>query len=128
MATSASNRLVDPNCAVQQSPTSWNQLCSENHLAIISNAVADWRAVSPFLGLTEAEESDILESTHSVPARKIAMMRRWKQKEGAKATYKRLCRVFESCKRVDLVDKVKQVLSESNSSSDEEFIEGLCCT
>ena len=33
----------------------WNQPCSDNHLAVISD-IADWRAVSPFLGLTEAEE------------------------------------------------------------------------
>ena len=28
----------------------WNQPCSEDHLAVISVAIADWRAVSPFLG------------------------------------------------------------------------------
>ena len=36
------------------------------------------------------------------------------------ANYKRLCRVFDCCKRADLVDKIKQLLAESNSSSDEE--------
>ena len=47
------------------------------------------------------------------------MLRKWKEKQGAKATYKRLCRVFEDCDRADLVDKVKQLLAESNSSDDE---------
>ena len=106
--------------AQQEQATGWNQPCSENHLAVISDAVADWRALSPFLGLTEAEEIAILESTHSVPARKIAMLRKWKQKHGAEATYKRLCQVLDGCRRADLVDKVKQLLAESNSSSDEE--------
>ena len=49
------------------------------------------------------------------------MLRKWKQNRGAKATYKRLCLAFGDCKRADLVDKVKQVLTaESSSSSDEE--------
>ena len=105
----------------QQHQAGWNQPCSEDHLAVISDAIADWRAVSPFLGLTEAEEIAILGShPHSVAAQKIAMLRKWKQNHGAKANYKRLCRVFDCCKRVDLVDKIKQLLAESNSSSDEE--------
>ena len=94
--------------------------CPEGHLAQISKSISDWRAVSPFLRLTEAEESEILESTHSVPARKMAMLRKWKQKHGTKATYENLCRAFDYCDRADLVDKVKQLLAESNSSSDEE--------
>ena len=112
---------TDVTVRQQQQAAGWNQTCSENHLAVISDAIADWRAVSPFLGLTEAEEIAILGSNpHSVAAQKISMLRKWKQKHGSKATYKRLCRVFDGCKRADLVDKVKQLLAESNSSSDEE--------
>ena len=104
-----------------QQPAGWNQPCSEAHLAVIADSISDWRAVSPFLGLTEADESAILGSSpHSVPAQKTAMLRKWKQKRGAKATYKRLCRAFTKCKRTDLVDMVKQFLTESSSSSDEE--------
>ena len=104
-----------------QQPAGWNQPCSEAHLAVIADSISDWRAVSPFLGLTEAEESAILGSNpHSVPAQRIAMLRKWKQKRGAKATYKRLCRPFITSKRTDLVDMVKQLLTESSSSSDEE--------
>ena len=95
----------------------WNKRCSEKHLATIAGFIADWRAVSPRLGLTEAEEMAILESTHSVPARKMAMMRKWKQKHGAEATYKRLCQVFEDCQKADLVDKIKDLLAKRNGSS-----------
>ena len=110
-----------PQSNETQQPAGWNQLCSEAHLAVIAESISDWRAVSPFLGLTEAEESAILGSNpHSVPAQRIAMLRKWKQKRGAKATYKRLCRAFKSGKRIDLVDMVKQLLTESSSSSDEE--------
>ena len=116
-------RLTRTDATARQQQAGWNQPCSDNHLAVISDAIADWRAVSPFLGLTEAEEIAILESTHSVPARKMAMLRKWKQKHEAAnlgATYKKLCRAFDSCKRANLVDKVKQLLAESNNSLDEE--------
>ena len=103
-------------------PAGWNQPCSEEHLANIAMLITDWRAVSPFLGLTEAEEIAILGSNpHSVPAQKIAMLRKWKQKRGAKATYKRLCLVFTNYGSRDLEEKVTELLiAESSSSSDEE--------
>ena len=99
----------------------WNEPCAEEHLAQITMSIADWRALSPFLGLSEAEEMDILGSNpHSVPAQKIAMFRKWKQKKGRAATYNQLCRVFRTCELVDLEDKMKQILAETNSSVDEE--------
>ena len=78
-----------------EQPVDWNQPCSEVHLAEISLSIVDWRAVSPFLGLSEAEEVAILESTHSVPARKMAMLRKWKQKKGLGATYNEMYKVFQ---------------------------------
>ena len=120
MATSV--KCTDLDALAQQQPARWNKPCSEGHLAVIADCIADWRAVSPFLGLTEAEESEILESIHSVPTRKMAMLRKWKQKRGVKGTYKGLCRVFEDCGRADLVDKIKELVAESNSSSNEEGI------
>ena len=50
----------------------------------------------------------------------MAMFRKWKQKRGVKATYKRLCQALTNGKRKDLVEMVKQLLTEGNSSSDEE--------
>ena len=107
-----------------QHPACWKQPCSDEHLAKIATWITDWRAVSPFLGLTEAEEITILESTHSVPARKMAMLRKWKQKRGAKATYKRLCQAFSDCSFCDLEEKVIELLTKcsSSSSSDAEGI------
>ena len=99
------------------------QRCTEEHLAEIAQHITDWRAVSPFLGLTEAEETVILESTHSVPARKIAMLRKWKEKRESKATYKRLCQALRKCGLQNLEDIVIELLVESNSSSEEE---GVC--
>ena len=112
----------DSTLLLQPRPAGWNQPCSEEHLAKIALLITDWRAVSPLLGLTEAEEIAILGANpHSVSAQKIAMLRKWKQKRRAKATYKRLCQVFSECGLCDLNDKVTEILTtESSSSSDEE--------
>ena len=119
----AANTFKDAT-STEKLPGSWNQPCSDRHLAVISKNVDHWRVIAPFLGLTGADESAILESDHhSVPLQRIAMLRKWKQKEGAKATYRRLCRAFDDCERADLVDKVKQLLiAENSNSSDEEGI------
>ena len=66
----------------------WNQPCLEEHLAEIATSIIKWREISPFLGLTEAEEHEILGSApHSVLEQKIAMLRLWKKKKGIAATY-----------------------------------------
>ena len=93
------------------------EVCSEQHLAEIALRIIEWKEVSPFLGLTEAEEHEIFGSApHSVRSQKIAMLRKWKQKKGSKATYKRLCRAFRKCGLRDLVKKVKELLAEKSSS------------
>ena len=105
---------------ISQQPiaTGWSSPCSDKDLAKIAKYISDWRAISPFLGLTEAEESDIIESMQSVPTRKIAMLRKWKQKHGASSTYEELSRVFETdCGRADLVDEIKQLQTENDRSS-----------
>ena len=112
-----------------QETADWNQVCSEEHLARIAASIVDWRAVSPFLGLTEAEEVTILgTSPHSVLAQKISMLRRWKQKRGAKGTYKRLSKEFRKCCLLDLEEKVKELLTECSASDegDHNTIESHC--
>ena len=79
--------------------------------------MVDWREIAPFLVLTEADEIAIRDSTpHSVPTQKMAMLRKWKQKLGTKATYERLCQVFEDCEKGNLVELVKQLAASSSSS------------
>ena len=90
-----------------------NEVCSEQHLAEIALWIVEWKEVSPFLGLTEAEEIEIV---GSVRTQKIAMLRKWKQKQGSKATYKRLCRAFRKGGLCDLVKKVKELLAEKSDS------------
>ena len=110
----------------EQQPEGWNQPCLEEHLAEIAASITEWREISPFLGLTEAEEHEILGSApHSVRSQKIAMLRLWKKKKGKAATYNQLCRAFRKSEQLDLEDKMKEMLAESNSLVDEEGI-SLC--
>ena len=104
----------------QQLPTGWNQPCLEEHLAEIATSIIKWREISPFLGLTEAEEHEILGAIPplSVLEQKIAMLRLWKKKKGKAATYNRLCRAFRKSNQVDLEDEMKEILAESEDSLD----------
>ena len=94
-----------------------NQECSSQHFAVIARSIVYWREIAPFLGLTEAEEIIIHDSTpNSIPTQKMAMLRKWKEKLGTKATYKCLCQTFENCEKGNLVELVKQLAASSSSS------------
>ncbi len=48
------------------------------------------------------------------------MLRKWREKSGRKATYRRLAKVFYKQQRADLVDEIRKLfLDDSSSSSDE---------
>ena len=106
----------------EQQPAGWNQPCLEEHLAYIATSIIKWREISPFLGLTESEEHEILGAIPplSVLEQKIAMLRLWKKKKGRAATYNQLCRAFRKSKQLDLEDEMKEILAESNSLVDRE--------
>ena len=98
----------------------WNQpISDEAHLARIAARIDDWQEISSFLKLTTADESAILgKATHSVPTQRMAMLRKWQQKQGEKATYKQLREVFEQCERADLVKVVKQLVDGLSEESE----------
>ena len=105
----------------KQQQLDWDRQCSQQHLAQISTHINDWQAIAPFLGLSGADEMEILGSApHSVPAQRMAMLRKWNQKLGTKATYKQLYQVFEQCGRADLMDIVKGLLGGNSSKEGEE--------
>ena len=112
---------------IKQQRCDLNQPCSEVHLAKIAKAIDDWSGISPFLGLSAADEKEIQGSAPaSVLTQKIQMMRRWKEKNGAKATYKHLCQVFsEDCDRADLVEIVKQLVATVSSSYNDDQVSAV---
>ena len=109
--------MQDTTTTRQQQHCDLSQQCSDIHFAEISISIVDWCEIAPFLGLTEAEEIVIRDSTpNSIPTQKMAMLRKWKEKLGTKATYKCLCQAFEDCEKGHLVELVKQLAASSSSS------------
>ena len=61
--------------------------CADAHLVKLSQSIAEWRDLSPYLSLSPAEERGIL--TAFPPARQcIDMLRTWRDKFGVNAYYK----------------------------------------
>ena len=84
-----------------------DQPCLDSDLVEISQLIHDWREIAPFLGLTQADEQNIIGyAPHSVPVQKITMLRTWGQRHGPAATYSRLANAFRQCGRQDLVERV----------------------
>ena len=99
-----------------------NQPCRDEHLCEIALSITEWQSISPFLGLTEADEVIIQHDYPDSIARKIGMLRKWKKRFGRKATYRKLGQVFWKLKRADLVEELCELLQteSSESSSDED--------
>ena len=95
-----------------------NQPCRDVHLSEIALSVTKWKSIAPYLGLTEAEEENIEKNCGENETQKIGMLRKWKKKFGKRATYRKLGEVFYKLGRVDLVEKVRELL-QTDSSSDE---------
>ena len=66
-----------------------DQPCTDDHLLEISVKLSEWPAVSPFLGLGETEEEEILGRWHrNVSRQRVEVLRKWRKKYGATATYR----------------------------------------
>ena len=119
--------IVTEPAMIKQQQCNLDQPCSDPHLNKIAKAIDDWSGISSFLGLSAADKKEIQESNpHSVLAQKVQMMRRWKEKNGAKATYKHLCQIFsEDCERADLVDIVKQLVATASSSYNDDQVSAV---
>ena len=79
-------------------------------LARLSQNIVSWEELAPFWGLTEAEEEEIKKDNHSYAAQKLAALRRWKSKCSKTATYRQLMRVFARMSKMELVEKVREIL------------------
>ena len=64
--------------------------CADAHLVKLSQSIAEWRDLSPYLHLSPAEERGILTAfPPATPARqRIDMLRIWRDKFGANANYR----------------------------------------
>ena len=100
-------------------PEALQQLCKDRHLQKLALSLPDWRGVAPFLGLSEAEENMIEEEHSPALGRRIAVLRKWRQKHGKKATYERLAKVFWDMGNAALADDVAKLLLQNEPNSSE---------
>ena len=99
-----------------------DQPCRGKHLNKISGSIARWEELAPYLDLDEVEIEDIKEGHSSPKRRRQAMLGKWKEKNGTKATYRKLAKIFSSQGRRNLVEELCKILTEESSSSDEDQI------
>ncbi|MCG8624856.1 MAG: death domain-containing protein [Proteobacteria bacterium] len=69
-----------------------DQPCQKKHLNKISGSIARWEELAPYLDLDEVEIEDIKEEHNSQKRRRQAMLGKWKEKNGTKATYRKLAK------------------------------------
>ena len=94
-----------------------DHLMDTHHQNKIAMSITDWRSIAPFLGLEETDEEDIETKYPTPKTRNIAMLRKWKHLQGSCATYRKLLEAFWDVERVDLIDKLLQMVAVENPSS-----------
>ena len=88
-------------------------------IAQVAKVMTDWEEMAPFLGLTPAEENEIVERYRDrLRLQKREALRRWKQKNGNKATYRKLIITFCAQGQVTVAEAIKDILLKSDDSSD----------
>lgn len=82
----------------------------DNDLARLALHIVSWEELAPFWGLTEAEEEEIKRDNPKYAAQKLAALRWWKAKSQDAATYHQLVRVFRRLGKMELVEKVREIV------------------
>ena len=82
----------------------------DDDLARLALHIVSWEELAPFWGLTEVEEEVIKKDNSKYAAQRLAALRRWKAKSPETATYRQLVRVFGRMGRMELIEKVKEIV------------------
>ena len=92
---------------------------SDIHIAQLAKIMTvDWQELAPFLEITPAEEDEIVEQYRGrLQLQKREALRKWKDKGGSKATYRKLIVIFCTQGRVELAEKLKGLLQTSENQS-----------
>ena len=92
--------------------------CSSGHIAKISEHLENWEELAPYFGLTGAEEQEIqANNIHQYEVQKRKMVWKWVRKQGSKATYGKLKKVFEEAGESLLVSKLDELLHDAYSQA-----------
>ncbi len=69
-----------------------DQKCSRDDLNEISKSLTRWPEVSPFLGLTEADEEDVSaksdRAVSGLTRERVNVLRKWQENQKERATYR----------------------------------------
>ena len=95
-----------------------DKCCSSGHIAKISEHIENWEELAPYFGLTEAEEQEIqANNIHQYKVQRRKMVWKWVRKQGSKATYGKLKKVFEEVDESSLVSRVDELLQDAYSQA-----------
>ena len=87
-------------------------------LELISQHIIDWEVLAPYFSLTEADQMAI-KCDHSAryKVQKRAMLWRWIENNGNKATFRQMKKIFLLANNVNLADKLEEILQDVHSQS-----------
>ena len=83
---------------------------SDQDVATITKYLTKWEDLSPFLGLTEQDETNICKTYRDYSDQKRQALRKWRGIKGDAATYGALITAAKEIPNIELVDKVKGML------------------
>ena len=83
---------------------------SKEHICEIALILTEWKAVVPFLGLDENDVEAIEQEEKKEQVRKLKALRKWRGKDGCRATYKKLVVVLLKLAKADIADEVCRLL------------------
>ena len=87
-----------------------DQEVSEEHLKEVSRIIEDPEIVGPELGLTPQEMTTVSSDARNKELQRTAMLTKWNQTHGYKATYEKLIKALLKCHRADHAQRVCELL------------------
>ena len=82
---------------------------SNIHAAKIAGELNNWKALTPFLGLSPPQETEIEKSSGDYGEQKRAALLKWKEVKGKEATYRALIAAATEAGNANLADYVRSL-------------------
>ena len=110
MSRSSSDVAID----VGLRPEKLDEACSEAMFVSLAGSLDPWRLI--FCGLlTDVELNDVEAENHSEQEKRVACLRKWKAKNGERATYRVLVQAAVNNERLSKAEEMCRRLAEADS-------------
>ncbi len=84
----------------------------------IAHKISDWQSISGYFDILEPEQTAIRsENQFSVNNQRMAFIRKWRSKNGSRATYRRLAELFRLSGNEDLSELVLGCCSDGGTNT-----------